>query len=307
MYIVAEYLFLENFIINYIILEATRVITRTKVKKRRVVITAMLSALYPFVLFFDSTIFLTNFYMKIILSIIIVKIAYNSKNKNLYVKQLSGFYLMSFIFGGVTLGIYYFINNPLNSLFKEVHYNFGFPIKYLILGVIFGIIIIMNLLNYYNEKILKEDFILDITIYLNGENVKLKGLIDTGNSLVEPLSKLPVFIVEYKTIRYLLPEDINNFFKGGKEGDFIFLENIIRRFQKEIKFRLIPFKSVGNSSGMLIGFPPDFIIVSNEDGETKYDDLIIGVFNGELSKDNQYNGLLNGEILTRRDLCVNEN
>lgn len=64
---------------------------------------------------------------------------------------------------------------------------------------------------------------------------------------------------------------------------------------------------MGNSKGMLIGFLPDFIIVSNEDGEKRYDDLIIGIFNGELSKDGQYNGLLNGEILTRGNLCVNEN
>lgn len=307
MYIVAEYLFLENFIINYIILETTRNITGTRVKRKRIIITSILSALYPFVLFFDSTVFLTNFYMKIILSMIIVKIAYNSKNKHLYIKQLCAFYLMSFIFGGATLGLYYFINNPLNSILKENHHNSGFPIKYLILGLIFGSIVIINILNYYKEKILKEDFILDISIYLNGESVKLKGLIDTGNSLVEPLSKLPVFIVEYKTIRSLLPEDIGNVFKGGKEGDFIFLEKIIRKFQKKIKFRLIPFKSVGNSNGMLIGFLPDFIIVSNEDGEKKYDDLIIGIFNGELSKDNQYNGLLNGQILSRGDLSVNEN
>lgn len=216
MYIVAEYLFLENLIINYILLETTRIITRTKVRKIRIVITAILSALYPFALFFDSTIFLTNFYMKIILSLIIVKIAYNSKNKNLYVKQLSAFYLMSFIFGGATLGLYYFINNPLNSIFKENHFNIGFPIKYLILGILFGVIVIINILSYYNDKILKEDFILDIDIYLNGKDVNLKGLIDTGNSLVEPLSKLPVFIVEYKTIKYLLPEDINNVFKGGE-------------------------------------------------------------------------------------------
>ena len=307
MYIVAEYLFIENLIINYIILETTKIITRTKVRKIRIIITTILSALYPFVFFFDSTIFLTSFYMKIILSLIIVRIAYNSKNLKLYLKQLSAFYLITFIFGGATLGLYYFINNPLNSIFIANHINFGFPIKYLILGIIFGVIVIINILDYYNEKMIKEDFILDIDIYLKDKNVKLKGLIDTGNSLNEPLSKLPVFIVEYKILKELLPEDINNIFKGGKEGDFIFLENIMRNLNEGIKFRLIPFKSVGNSNGILIGFLPDYIIVSSENGDKRYSDLIIGIFNGELSKDGQYNGLLNGEILNRGDLSVNEN
>lgn len=307
MYIVAEYLFLENLIINYIILESTKVITKTKVRRRRIIITSVLSALYSFVFFFEGTVFLTNFYMKIFLSIIIVKLAYNSKSIYLFIKQLSTFYFMSFIFGGATLGLYYFINNSLDTIFKENHYNLGFPIKYLIIGVIFGVIVVINIFNYHNEKALKEGFILDITIYLNGKNIKLRGLIDTGNSLTEPLSKLPVFVVEYKEIKDLLPEEIKKAFKGGREDDFIFLENIMRKFSKEIKFSLIPFKSVGNSKGVLIGFIPDFIIVSNLDGEKKYSDLIIGIYNGKLSKDNQYNGLLNGEILTRGNLIVNEN
>lgn len=307
MYIVAEYLFVENFIINYIILESTKIITRTKVSRRRIIVTSILSALYPFVIFFDGTIFLTNFYMKIILSMIIVKLAYNSKNFYLFIKQLSTFYLMSFILGGATLGFYYFVNNSVNTIFKENHLNTGFPIKYLILGIVFGVIVINNILNYYNEKNLKEEFILDIIIYLNDKNIKLKALIDTGNSLTEPLSKLPVFVVEYNKIKDLLPEDINKIFKGGKEGDFIFLENAIRNFNNGIKFRLIPFKSVGNSNGVLIGFLPNFIIISNKDEEKRYDDLIIGIFNGKLSKDDQYNGLLNGEILSRGNLSVNEN
>lgn len=307
MYIVAEYLFLENFIINYIILESTRIITSTKVKKTRIVITSALSALYPFALFFDATIFLTNFYMKILLSILIIKLAYNSKNLYLFIKQLSTFYLMSIIFGGATLGLYYFINNSLDTIFKENHYNMGFPIRYLILGVVFGVIIIINILNYYNEKNIKEDFILDTSIHLKDKSVHLKALIDTGNSLKEPLSKLPVFIVEYNEIKDLLPEEVNNIFKGGREGDFILLEEIITKFNNDIKFRLIPFKSVGNTNGILIGFLPDYIIISGKDGEKRYDDLIIGIFNDKLSKDGQYNGLLNGEILSRGNLSVNKN
>lgn len=307
MYIVAEYLFLENFIINYLILETTKRITRTKVSRRRIFFTGLLAALYPFVFFFDSTIFLTGFYMKIIISIIIVKLAYNAKNLRLYVKQLSSFYLISFIFGGATLGVYYFSNNYFDTIFKHNNFKNGFPVKYLVLGIASGVIMIINILNYYYEKVLREDFILDIIISLNNRNIKLKALIDTGNSLIEPLSELPVFVVEHSEIKGLLPGDINKVFEEGKEDDFIILENVIRKIEKEIIIRLIPFKSVGVSNGILIGFMPDFIIVDNEDGEKICSDLIIGIFNGKLSVDGQYNGLLNGEILNRGDLSANEN
>ena len=307
MYIVAEYLFIENFIINYIILESTKAITKTTVTKKRIIIASILSALYPFALFCNELIFLTNFYMKVLLSIIIVKLAYNSKNLYLFIKQLSTFYLISFIFGGVTIGFYYFMNNSLDIVFRKIQYNYGFPIKYLILGVIFGVILLINILSYYNEKNLKEEFILDIEICLNNKSVKLKALMDTGNSLIEPLSNLPVFVVEHNKIKGLLPEEINNIFKGGKEEDFILLEKIIREYERGIKFRLIPFKSVGNSSGIIIGFIPDYIVRSNKDEKKRYEELIIGIYNGNLSQDGQYNGLLNGKILSRGDLSANGN
>lgn len=307
MYIVAEYLFLENFIINYLILYITKTITRTKVKKKRVFLTGILAALYPFVFFFDSTIILTNFYMKILISLIIVKLAYNSKNLKLYLKQLASFYLISFVFGGATLGFYYFSNNYIDILFNENILKKVFPAKYLILGISFGGILIINILEYYYEKISKEEFILDISISLNNKKIKIKGLIDTGNSLIDPLSKSPVLIADHDQIKNLLPEDINNMFKENREEDFIYLEEIIRKFDEEINIRLIPFKSVGKSNGILIGFMPDYITISREDEESLYNDLVIGIFNGKLSADGQYNALLNEEILNRGDLYVNEN
>ena len=306
MYIVAEYLFLENFMINYLILYITKTITRTKVKKKRVFLTGILAALYSFVFFFDSTIILTSFYMKIVISLIIVKLAYNSKNLSLYLKQLGSFYLISFVFGWATLGFYYFTNNYMDIIFNNSDQK-AFPAKYLILGISFGAVLIMNLLEYYYEKTSREEYILDISVSLNQKTIKLKGLIDTGNSLVDPLTKLPVFIAEHDEIKNLLPEDINNMFKENREEDFILLEKMIRKFDDEITIRIIPFKSVGKSNGILIGFMPDFITISGEDGEKLYDELVIGIFNGKLSADGQYNGLVNGEILNRGSLYVYEN
>lgn len=307
MYIVAEYLFLENFIINYTILQITRMITRTKTSKTRILLMGIITALYPFVFFFESTMFLTSFYMKVIISIILIKIAFNAKSIRLYLKQLSAFYCISFMFAGGSIGAYYFTNNYFNMIFNENHIKGGFPVKYLVLGILFGVIMIVNLLHYYHEKILKENFLLDIEINLRDKKVNLTALTDTGNSLVEPLSKSPVFVVEYNSIKKLLPIEIIKIFEEDRENDFIFIEKAIKSSEDEIKIRIIPFNAVGVSNGMLIGFKPDSIIIKDNNVKKIYDDLIIGVFNGTLSTDNQYTGLLNSEILNRGNLCVNEN
>lgn len=307
MYIVAEYLFLENFIINYAILQTTKIVTRTKSSKTRVFLMAIITALYPFVFFFDSTIFLTNFYMKIIISIILIKFAYNAKSLRLYLKQLSAFYCISFIFAGATMGSYYFVNNYFNMIFEKDQFKGGFPVKYLILGILFGAIMIINLLHYYHGKKLKENFILEVEINLNNKKVYITALTDTGNSLVEPLSKSPVFVVEYNSLKNLLPIEISRIFEEDRENDFIFLEKAIKKSEDEIAIRIIPFNAIGVSNGMLIGFKPDSIIINGDNCQKQYDDLIIGIFKGTLSTDNQYTGLLNSEILNGGNLYVNEN
>lgn len=306
MYIIVEYLFIENFIINYVILQITKIITRTKVRRSRIFITAAIAAFYPFVLFFPSIIFLTNFYMKIIISIIIIKLAYNSKSISLYLKQLSAFYIISFVFAGASIGTYYFTNSYNNILFKS-NFKGGFSIKYLLLGVLLGGIMIKNTLSYYQEKMTREQELLEVSVYLNNNKACFISLIDTGNSLIEPLSKLPVMVVEYKIIKNLLPLTLTQIFELQQENDFITLGKVIENLRDEIKIRLIPFKSIGSNEKFLIGFKPDYIKVFNGNSESMYYDVIIGIFNDRLCTDEQYNGLLNSEILNRGSLCVDEN
>ena len=66
----------------------------------------------------------------------------------------------------------------------------------------------------------------------------------------------------------------------------------------EIKLRLIPFKSIGNENGILIGFKPDSISVylENETKEIKGGHNS-AIYNNKLAQDEQYNGLLHPEIL----------
>ncbi|WP_353094053.1 sigma-E processing peptidase SpoIIGA [Tissierella praeacuta] len=307
MYIIAEYLFIENFIINYAILQSTKIVTRTKAKRSRIFITAAISALYPFALFFPSLSFLTKFYIKMLISIIIVKLAYNSKSMVLYIKQLSAFYVISFIFAGASIGFYYFNNNYHNILFNPDKTVGGFPVKYIILGVILGGIMIKNMVHYYQEKLSQEKELLEVTIYLNNKSSTFTALTDTGNSLIEPLSKLPVFVVEYSVLNDLLPEPIKQIFNCKKENDFIAIEKVIKELREELMIRFIPYKSIGSNNGMLIGFKPDYISILDNGFEKIHDELLIGIFNDKLSIDNKYSGLLNLSILNRGNLYANKN
>ncbi len=299
MYIVAEYLYIENLIINFIILQITKSITKTKISNKRMIIGSMVLALYPFVMFFPALDFLTNFFIKIIISVIAIKLVFNAKSTKLYIKQLSGFYVVSFIFAGASLGIYFFTMDYNKYFFSHTGGLKIFPVKYLIMGIILGGIMLKNIIHYYQMKVLRERELLDIIIHFQDQDISITSLLDTGNSLVEPLSRLPVFVVEYKIIQNMLPDCLKKVFESNMENDYIALEKVMNELKDIMNINLIPFKSLGMKNGFIIGFKPDSITIYNGIKKNTYENLIIGIYNGKLSNDEGYYGLLNLEILNK--------
>lgn len=61
--------------------------------------------------------------------------------------------------------------------------------------------------------------------------------------------------------------------------------------------KLIPFSSLGNDNGLLIGFKPDYIKIYSEE-EYIRNDVLVGIYDGKLSKNNLYTSLIGLDILS---------
>ncbi len=297
MYIYTEYLLLENFAINYAILYVTRKITRTKTKIIRLLIGALIGSLYTLVLFFPSLKFMKKFSIKILMSILIIIIAFNPERIKALVKLISTFYLVSFIFAGTSLGIFFIItNNQFNDIRSFIIKDF--PFQMLIVGIFFSIILIKNIFNYYQKNIIKSNYLINVRVYLNNKNVDFTALIDTGNSLKEPISDKPVIVVEYNALKNILPEILGKIYLGDGSLCLDLITDVMKETQEEIKFRLIPFKSIGKNNGILLGFKPDEVIINDFEKRKKIkEDVLVAIYNSKLSSDNNYSGLLHPEIL----------
>lgn len=57
------------------------------------------------------------------------------------------------------------------------------------------------------------------------------------------------------------------------------------------KFKIIPFSSLGNDNGVLLGFKPNYIKIYSDEEYIKKD-VIIGIYDGKLSKTNLYTSLI---------------
>lgn len=128
----------------------------------------------------------------------------------------------------------------------------------------------------------------NVNIVCNDKSVNTIGFVDTGNSLVEPISQKPVIIAEFSAIRELLPDNLVYIYDNKKECSLLEIIEAITddSFRKNI--RIIPFKSIGNENGMLIGFVADKV---NIDGNC-IKKPVVAIYRCSLSRGGGYNTLL---------------
>lgn len=110
MTIYIDIIFLENLFMNYIILFATGTILKAPIRIVRTFISSTIGSLYAVISYMSVLEIYSNTFLKIILSIAMVYIAFNGKSLNQFFKQLIIFYLTSFTFGGVAFAFLYFIS-----------------------------------------------------------------------------------------------------------------------------------------------------------------------------------------------------
>ena len=288
---------LENLCMNYIILFATGYIMKLKMKQLRLVLSAMLGGIYAVIAYIEILPIYSSFGMKILLSVLMVHIAYNSKNIKNLLKQLVVFYLISFAFGGSAFALLYFVR-PQDILIRNGVYVGTYPIKIALLGGIVGFIITYIAFKVVKTKLHKKDIIYNIEIHIKEKTLKLKEMLDTGNMLKDPISGMPVIVVTKEELYSILPEKLlDNIDKliGGEA------ENLLEQVEeKEIftRFRMIPFSSVGKQNGIMLGFKSDQVVIEKEDGTQMKNNVIIGIFNQNFGKN--YSALISMDLLEER-------
>lgn len=128
MTIYIDVIFLENLFMNYIILFATGIILKLKMKAFRILISSIIGSIYAIIVYTSTMEIYSNILLKILLSIAMVYVAFNSRNVKQCLKQLIIFYLTSFTFGGVAFALLYFVK-PENILMEKRCTNWNISYK----------------------------------------------------------------------------------------------------------------------------------------------------------------------------------
>ena len=229
-----------NFIIDYIILNTLSSILKTNVTNKRLILSSLIGELSVISLFISMNNFVFIIF-KSIISIVIILVCFKYNDIKTFIKNIVYFYIVSFFLGGFL----YLLKSD-----SVINYKF----------VILLIPIVMNIYKYFSYN-LKNILTLKykVTVYLNnGKILYLNGLMDTGNTLIEPYSNRKVIIISNKNIK----------------------EN----------FYFVPYRGVDNSS-FIKCFNPKKVYI---DGIGERNDISIGVVNDKFIG---FNCLLNYKLM----------
>lgn len=298
MTIYLDIIFVENILMNYIILFATLVILKVKNKWQqiRLLVSGVIGSAYAIIVYLDILPIYSGITAKAILSIVMVYVAFKPQNIKQLFKQLLIFYLISFIFGGCTFALIYFIK-PENVQMRNGVFVGMYPIKVAIIGGVIGFIITQIAFKINKNKLNTKNTIFDIQIYYEDKTINIKALLDSGNMLKDPVSEIPVIIIEREIMYKIIPKNILDYIEKIMKGDENETEEKYDAQNYISKIRMVPFMSIGKENGMLVGIRLDKIKIQTEDIDVERKDVIAGIYDKKITKDNKYNALIGLNLL----------
>lgn len=295
MTIYIDVVFLENLVMNSIILIASGIILKKKLKWIRILLASSLGAIYTIIGYISVLQIYSNLVLKVILSILIIYIAFNPQTVKQLWKDVLIFYLTSFVFGGVAFALIYVVK-PQDILMKNGLFLGTYPLKTVLLAAIVAFIIIIAAFAIVKTKFSKKDMFCDVEVELNNKKIKTRAMIDTGNLLKEPITNTPVIVLEHTLLYECVPKEILDNLESILGGELVKIPEEIRN-EYISRLKLIPFASLGKQNGMLVGIKADSLKIIQDEQEKESKNVIVGIYNKSLTKRGEYRALIGIDLV----------
>ena len=212
-------------------------------------------------------------YFQVLVAFLVVRISFGRSRFWGLIKRVCLFYFISFLFGGVSFGLMSVLNHGKFSVFNGVIVG-DFKWSWLVGSAVLGAIMVVIVIKKKARHVL-----VDVIISVHGKLAQFRILLDTGNLLREPYGNRPVMIIEKSTAQDFLEKEvfdsIHDFLVGKRE--------------LPVGMFFIPYRSIGNNSGYLIGIKPDYVLL--RDSGKKYSDIVIGICEDVICENGAYSGI----------------
>jgi len=292
----ADLLFLENLLANCFIIKLASLISGFQVKLWKLLLSASFGSIYAVMTIIFSSEWLSSLLVKMVISMVMVVIAFRIGNVMELLRRWGMLLLSAFLLAGSTYAFSGILGGSMVTYAGFMYLSPKGLLKAFVFAAGLSILLVKPIGRILSGKALREGSIVPVFINMGNKSIKINALVDTGNSLVDPLTGYPVVIVEAESIKEIFPPDIYNLFLSNK----VLSEAISDNDQDSVwrsRVHLIPFKSIGRENGMLNGFRPDTIKVLNGSDFKEVKNVIVGICGMKLSNSSRYTALLGPALL----------
>lgn len=204
-------------------------------------------------------------------------IAFPVRNKRAFISNYLVLVLSSFVLGGMVNSLYMNTQTRyyLNLMYQELMEGEKRFTSIAIITVITLLLASFACIIWRQNRRKEEDYY-SVELYIEEEPIVCKGLMDTGNSLRDPISGKPVIIVDEKLLENKMKE--------------------LRELHPN-RIRVIPFRSVGRENGMLYGIRLKKVIISNSNDRICKNEVIAALSNQGFANQEAYQVLLHTDLL----------
>lgn len=303
MKIYVDLLFIINFFTDFLLLWMVAWVQRRKVKLWRLTAGALLGALTSLFLLFPFLSFLFTWVGKLCLSalILLVSFGYSGRPRDFFTSLLL-FYFVGFLFGGGVFGLSFLMQSRdtvMKGVLSEEDVYLYPQATWVTLVIGYGLMFFLSKFFYsvvaFHKRRAKN--LLQVRLFILEKEIEMTGLYDTGNQLYEPITRIPIVIMEVKPLLPLLPPEIVEWVKEGERNgyDLNRISMLPEAWQNIIRFA--PYRVVGKEDQLLLTLVPHRIEVRDEDRVYTISRVRVGLTHTSLSGDHTYQAILHPDLL----------
>jgi len=202
-----EYILIDNIVMNFIILFLTAKVLRVKFRAWRLILASVAGAGAVIGFSFITISNLLQVFLKLILGLVLIMIAFGLGRIKDYLAQYFGFISFTFLIGGAALAIVLIFGRVDFSGGVE-GYDASLPLGLMMLIAFVTALIVISLSRLIYQRRDCKQFIAKITLSIGGKTRELVGFIDSGNRLFDHVTGLPVIIISASALKSMISEDV---------------------------------------------------------------------------------------------------
>lgn len=279
--------FLNNFIMDFIILWATSRLSGIKPHYTRIIVASILGGIYAVGYVWQLESVLYSLSAKIAASVLMVVVAIRPLRWQDYGKILLYFYLINFTVAGAAIAFSFLLSDTAAARL--------FPGMWIMVAMLAALAIGMFAGRYVKNHLLPGLLKFQVELRFGKNCCRGHGFVDTGNALKDPLTSKPVIVAEYNLIKECLPHDLRMMVEvNHSEGAM--LDQIIASSWAH-RLRLIPFSSIGRKNGMLLGIRADEVVLNIGSKDIQHKNAVIGIYREQLNSQGSYQLLIPADMV----------